>query len=215
MNIPKPSIIDLPSLDYSKPLFTKDSTIVVFVLGGPGVGKGTQCSKLTQRYPDFVHLSAGDLLREERNRPGSLYTHMINECIAEGRIVPMEITISLLKRAMIDSSSTKFLIDGFPRDVDQAVAFEQAICPASALIFYECSENILEERLMRRGESSGRVDDNAASIRKRFQTYVNSTLPVLAYYKQRSIVKLIDGSGLPDDVFEKSCQAIEDLTLYA
>ena len=72
-----------------------DDVTVIFVLGGPGAGKGTQCSKLAQDF-GFVHLSAGDLLRAERERHGSPFGELINTYIAEGQIVPMEITIALI-----------------------------------------------------------------------------------------------------------------------
>lgn len=72
-----------------------DDCTVIFVLGGPGAGKGTQCTKLSKEF-GFVHLSAGDLLREERQRLNSPYGELINTFIAEGQIVPMEITIALL-----------------------------------------------------------------------------------------------------------------------
>jgi UMP-CMP kinase len=88
---------------------------VVFVLGGPGSGKGTNCSKLVSQY-GWVHLSAGDLLREER-QSGSELAEMINTYIAEGKIVPAEVTVKLLRAAMEKSISKKFLVDGFPRDM--------------------------------------------------------------------------------------------------
>ena len=81
---------------------------VIFVLGGPGAGKGTQCEKITQRYP-FVHLSAGDLLREERKTPGSQYGDLISSHIKEGSIVPVEITCSLLKRVCFSHPYSLFL----------------------------------------------------------------------------------------------------------
>ena len=99
---------------------------VIFVLGGPGSGKGTNCSRLSKEY-GFAHLSAGDLLREERNRPGSEYSELIERYISEGKIVPMEITIALLKNAMERSSAAVFLIDGFPRQIDQALSFEEKV----------------------------------------------------------------------------------------
>lgn len=89
---------------------------VVFVLGGPGSGKGTNCAKIVELY-GYVHLSAGDLLREERNS-GSELAEMINTYIAEGKIVPAEVTVRLLHAAMEKSGKTKFLVDGFPRDMD-------------------------------------------------------------------------------------------------
>lgn len=107
-----------PKLSFpprDKPLYTTEQATVIFVLGGPGAGKGTQCSNLVKHY-GFKHLSAGDLLREEQNRAGSDYGEMIKEYIKEGKIVPMEVTIQLLEnemgRAMKDEGKTHFLIDG-------------------------------------------------------------------------------------------------------
>ncbi|XP_036319599.1 uncharacterized protein LOC118734019 [Rhagoletis pomonella] len=91
--------------------------ISFFVLGGPGAGKGTQCSKIVERY-QFVHLSAGDLLREERACQGSEYGTLIEDYIRNGKIVPVEMTCSLLEKAMQNFGQQKFLIDGFPRNQD-------------------------------------------------------------------------------------------------
>lgn len=103
----------LPKRD--KPLYTQDQATVIFVLGGPGAGKGTQCANLVRDY-GFAHLSAGDLLREEQDRPGSQYGEMIRQLIKEGTIVPMEVTVRLLENAMgremKDKGKHKFLIDG-------------------------------------------------------------------------------------------------------
>jgi UMP-CMP kinase len=92
---------------------------VIFVLGGPGSGKGTQCHKICQASADFVHLSAGELLREARNS-GSELGEMIEKCMLEGSIVPAEVTVNLLKQAMEKNGwgQKKFLIDGFPRNYD-------------------------------------------------------------------------------------------------
>jgi len=111
------------------PLFPKDHVHVVFVLGGPGTGKGTQCEKLKEDW-GFNHLSAGELLREEMARPDSEYGELIKKFIQEGEIVPMEITVGLLQNKMqeyIRKDSRKFLIDGFPRKMDQAIAFERNV----------------------------------------------------------------------------------------
>ncbi|ETO36623.1 hypothetical protein RFI_00439 [Reticulomyxa filosa] len=92
---------------------------VVFVLGGPGAGKGTQCQKIVDEF-GIVHLSAGDLLREEKNS-GSKDAELINHYIAEGKIVPVEITIGLIKKAMqanMAKGKYTFVIDGFPRNHD-------------------------------------------------------------------------------------------------
>lgn len=87
---------------------------MLFVLGGPGAGKGTQCARLVADY-GFVHLSAGDLLRAERDS-GSPDGAMITQFINEGKIVPVEVTVNLIKKAMVTSGGSKFLVDGFPRN---------------------------------------------------------------------------------------------------
>jgi UMP-CMP kinase len=123
-------------------MFDKDSVTVIFVLGGPGAGKGTQCALLVDKF-DFCHLSAGDLLRQEQTRQGSQFGEIIRNHIKEGTIVPMEITVRLLENAMNDAIAERasrpgwsggrgrFLIDGFPRKMDQAVMFEQNVCANS------------------------------------------------------------------------------------
>lgn len=92
---------------------------VLFILGGPGAGKGTLCRYITKKY-GYVHLSAGDLLREERMKPNSKYGELIENYIKDGKIVPVAITCSLLDNAMQTSNSPhkRFLIDGFPRNQD-------------------------------------------------------------------------------------------------
>lgn len=164
------------------PEYDASKVVVVFVLGGPGADKGTHCAHLVRDY-GFVHLSAGDLLRAEQARPGSQYGQMIAEYIKEGKIVPMEVTISLLRNAIQsaieehDQSTSegwgngkgRFLIDGFPRKLDQSYKFEESVCPAQLVLFLECSEEIMLKRLLQRGETSGRTDDNIDSIKKRFR----------------------------------------------
>lgn len=189
-----------------KPTFSTDDVSVVFVLGGPGAGKGTQCARLVKAY-GFTHLSAGDLLRAEQDRPGSEFGQLIRDCIRDGAIVPLEVTVKLLENAMQETITTKkekehkFLIDGFPRKMDQAIAFEQAVCPAKLVLFYDCPESELERRLMERGKTSGRADDNAASIRKRFRTFVETSMPVVDAYEKEGRVVKIDATSTPDAVF--------------
>ncbi|KAJ3199203.1 hypothetical protein HDU82_000635 [Entophlyctis luteolus] len=171
-------------------------TSVVFVLGGPGAGKGTQCQNIVRDF-GFVHLSAGDLLRDERQRKGSPYGELINNIIKEGQIVPMEITISLLHAAMKASGAKRFLIDGFPRAVDQGQKFEEEVVEAKMVLYYECPEEEMLKRLMKRGETSGRVDDNIESIKKRFVVFRETSYPVIELYKNKvekvSCMNTVDG----------------------
>ncbi|GAA6006546.1 bifunctional uridylate/adenylate kinase [Rhodotorula paludigena] len=210
------------------PAFDPKEVTVIFVLGGPGAGKGTQCARLVQDY-GFVHLSAGDLLRAEQARPGSHFGAMIKEYITEGRIVPMEVTIKLLENAMRAAMSSeagqakeagaaggnkgiparRFLVDGFPRQMDQAVKFDETVCPSSLVLFLVCPEPILLERLLERGKTSGRDDDNAASISKRFQTFINTSMPVVDYYRKQGKVVDIDSAKSIEDVYADIKSAIE------
>lgn len=175
------------------PAFSKDKISVIFVLGGPGAGKGTQCAKLVNEK-GFVHLSAGDLLRAEQNRKGSKYGELIASYIKEGKIVPQEVTIALLKQAIGDSyanGNTKFLVDGFPRKMDQAITFEEEVAESKFTLFFECPEAVMLDRLLERGKTSGRADDNIESIKKRFRTFIETSMPVVDYFeKQDRVVKV-------------------------
>ncbi|KAJ3500839.1 hypothetical protein NM208_g17060 [Fusarium decemcellulare] len=188
------------------PTFQQEDVTVIFVLGGPGAGKGTQCAKLVEGH-GFTHLSAGDLLRAEQQREGSQYGDLIKDYIKNGLIVPMEVTIALLENAMTEviqksgSSKGRFLIDGFPRKMDQAVKFEETVCPAKLVLFFDCPEAVMEERLLQRGQTSGRSDDNAESIRKRFRTFIETSMPVVDEYEKQGKVIKVDATPTPNEVF--------------
>lgn len=175
------------------PAFSDKDVSVIFVLGGPGSGKGTQCGKLVADH-GFVHLSAGDLLRAEQKREGSKYGELISECIKEGTIVPQEVTVALLEQAIRENhkrGSNKFLVDGFPRKMDQAITFEEQIVKSKFTLFFECPEQVMLERLLERGKTSGRTDDNIESIKKRFRVFVETSMPVVDYFhKQGKVINL-------------------------
>ncbi|KAL4178816.1 hypothetical protein AMTRI_Chr13g117060 [Amborella trichopoda] len=172
---------------------------VVFVLGGPGSGKGTQCANIVEHF-GFTHLSAGDLLRAEI-KSGSENGTMIQNMIKEGKIVPSEVTVKLLQRAMQENENDKFLIDGFPRNEENRAAFENVtkIEPAFVL-FFNCSEEEMEKRLLNRNQ--GRDDDNIETIRKRFKVFIESSLPVIEYYQAKGKVHEIDAGRPREEVFE-------------
>lgn len=189
---------------------------VIFVLGGPGAGKGTQCANLVRDY-GFTHLSAGDLLRAEQDRPGSQFGQLIREYIRDGKIVPMEVTVQLLENAMVDAmpeqgegkGKGKFLIDGFPRKMDQALKFEKSVVPAALVLFFDAPEEVMMQRLMNRGKTSGRADDNAESIKKRFRTFVETSMPVVdKFEKEGRLVKVL-GTKKPEEVYEDVKKGIQ------
>ncbi|CAK1553092.1 unnamed protein product [Leptosia nina] len=183
---------------------------VVFVLGAPGAGKGTQCSLISKEF-GFVHLSAGDLLREERQRPGSEYGEMIEEKIRNGLIVPVEVTCSLIHKAMEKSGKARFLIDGFPRNKDNLDGWERVMSDKTKLLFvlfFECSRDLCTQRCLGRGAAgSGRSDDNLDSLQKRFNTYLNDTMPIINHYDEHGLVRRVNAEVAPQEVFEdvKKC----------
>jgi UMP-CMP kinase len=176
--------------------------LVVFVLGGPGSGKGTNCSKIVDSF-GYVHLSAGDLLRAEK-ASGSKLADMINSYINEGKIVPAEVTTRLLKEAMEKSGRSKFLVDGFPRDLQNLLCWNEQLADyvnVQFLLFLDCPEIIMTARLLERGKSSGRTDDNEESIKKRLRTYEDSTRPIIDQFRDAGKVRQVDSNRSEEDVF--------------
>jgi len=203
-------------------VFDDKEIMVIYVLGGPGAGKGTQCARLVEDF-GFCHLSAGDVLRAEQNREESTYGTLIRTCIREGNIVPVEITVKLLQNAM-EAELEKgkpvkdwpkgkglFLIDGFPRKMDQAIKFDEEVCLSAKVLFFNTTEEVMLERLLERGKTSGREDDNIEVIKKRFKTYQEQTMPVIKYYDRQGKVKEIDSSASVEAVHKEASIVVKQL----
>ena len=183
---------------------------VVFILGGPGAGKGTQCTLLAERM-SWTHLSAGDLLRAER-KSGSDLADLINTKISNGQIVPSSITVTLLKTAMekaydADNTKTKFLIDGFPRSEENVSIWEQ-IMPVSVatlefVLFLDCPEDVMTGRLLERSKTSGRNDDNLETIRKRFVLFRETSMPIVDMFEAKGMLKTVIADKSVDDVYKE------------
>ncbi|KAF5731086.1 UMP-CMP kinase [Tripterygium wilfordii] len=173
---------------------------ITFVLGGPGSGKGTQCEKIVETF-GFTHLSAGDLLRREiasNSKDGT----MILKAVIEGKIVPSEVTVKLIKKEMESSDNVKFLIDGFPRTEENRIAFEQMIgAEPNIVLYFDCPEKEMVERVLSRNQ--GRVDDNINTMEKRLKVFEALSLPVINYYSNKGKLHKIDAVGTVDEIFEQ------------
>jgi adenylate kinase len=129
----------------------------------------------------------------------------------KGLLVPNQIVLDMLKDAMLARVKTSkgFLIDGYPRQVDQGMEFEKQIAPCKLVLYVEASDETMKKRLMHRGQSSGRVDDNEETIKQRLKTFHEITKPVIDYYAEQNKLKRVDSEKAPDDVFVE-VQAILD-----
>ncbi|XP_061589231.1 LOW QUALITY PROTEIN: adenylate kinase isoenzyme 1 [Cololabis saira] len=195
----------------------KDAKII-FVVGGPGSGKGTQCEKIVAKY-GYTHLSSGDLLRAEVSS-GSERGKTLQAIMQKGRARPAErlaacrdTVLDMIKDAMIAKAgvSKGFLIDGYPREVKQGEEFEKKIGKPCLLLYVDAKGETMVKRLMKRGETSGRADDNEETIKKRLDLYYKATEPVIAFYEGRGIVRKVDSELPVDDVFAQVAKAIDAL----
>ena len=160
---------------------------VIFVLGGPGSGKGTQSSLLQEAHYPVAHVSVGELLRQAASAEIAAF-------LAQGQIVPVQISLQLLQQEMHQirqqqGNQILFLVDGFPRNHDNLQGWCQYMRTNAnvwAVLNYQCPLAVLEQRVMERAKESGRSDDNLESLRKRFQTFERETIPVLEELRQLS-----------------------------
>uniref|UniRef100_A0A1I7TRN9 UMP-CMP kinase n=1 Tax=Caenorhabditis tropicalis TaxID=1561998 RepID=A0A1I7TRN9_9PELO len=175
---------------------------VVFVLGPPGSGKGTICAQIQENL-GYVHLSAGDLLRAEREREGSQFGALIENHIRNGSIVPVEITCSLLEIAMIAREDANgFLIDGFPRNEDNLAGWKRQMgekVNEQFVLFLSCPVDVCIDRCLHRGQ--GRTDDNVDSLKKRVDTYNQSTFPIIEHFEKLGMVREVNSERPVNEVY--------------
>ncbi|XP_064616911.1 adenylate kinase isoenzyme 1-like [Liolophura sinensis] len=122
-----------------------------------------------------------------------------------GDLVPKNIVLQLLKEAMLAKAATSkgFLIDGYPRELDQGIKFEKEITPCEFVLCFDVDDDVMTQRLMDRGKTSGRADDNEETIKKRLSTFHNITKPVIDHYAKQDKVRRVKAEGNVDDVFKQ------------
>jgi adenylate kinase len=183
------------------------------LFGPPGSGKGTQSDKLVAKY-GLIHLSTGNLLREEITRKTPLGIEA-RSFMDKGQLVPDEVVIGMIDSSLEQHRDAKgFLFDGFPRNVSQAEALDKLLelkkTGISLILALEVSEEELVKRLLNRGKTSGRSDDmDETVIRKRFAVYSNETTLVAEHYKKARKFQTVKGEGTVDEIFTSICEAID------
>ncbi len=177
----------------------------IILCGAPGSGKGTQSDFIVDKY-GLTHLSTGDLMRKEM-ASGSELGQLLNSYISQGHLVPDDVTVQLLEQ-YIDSlpKDTKGLIfDGFPRTLNQAVQLERLMKKrgdkTAMLIDINVPEDEIIRRLLERGKTSGRADDNLETIKERLKVYHEQTRPVDDYYELNDKYVRIQGLGAVSEIF--------------
>ncbi len=185
----------------------------IILFGPPGSGKGTQSDKIVEKY-GLIHLSTGNLLRQEiaDKTPLGLEAKSVMD---KGQLVPDEVVIGMIDSCLEKHNNAKgFLFDGFPRTVAQAEALDKLLefkkTGISKVLALEVSEEELVKRLLKRGETSGRSDDNNEQIiRKRYTVYKTETEPVAVYYEGEGKLERIKGEGSVNDIFETLSSSID------
>tara|TARA_A200000159_G_scaffold162262_1_gene185817 strand:- start:314 stop:889 length:576 start_codon:yes stop_codon:yes gene_type:complete len=185
------------------------------LFGPPGAGKGTQATRLVEKY-HLVHLSTGDIFRSNI-KEGTDLGQLAKSYIDKGALVPDEVTIGMLEAEVNSNSNAKgFIFDGFPRTSAQAEALDAFLSSkdteVSSMLALEVDENELITRLLERGKSSGRADDqDAGIIKNRIQVYENETAVLKTYYANQNKFFGIEGVGSIESITLGLCKAIDTL----
>lgn len=188
--------------------------INLVLFGPPGAGKGTQSQKLIEKY-QLIHLSTGDLLRAEIAAQTELGLSA-KKLMDQGILVPDEVVIGMIRNKIQDNRSAKgFIFDGFPRTVAQAEALDKMLqengLAISGMIALEVNEAELVKRLLLRGQTSGRPDDqNEALVQKRVQEYNTKTRPVADFYAAQGKFTSVNGIGEIEEIFANICHVIDN-----
>jgi adenylate kinase len=186
----------------------------IVIFGAPGSGKGTQSQKLIDKY-HLMHISTGDILRSEIENQTELGEHAA-KFMNRGKLVPDEMVIDILHELFIHKpAKVGYIFDGFPRTLEQGRALDDMLQRENenikVVLSLEVDEAVLTERLIKRGEISGRNDDTAETIKSRLQVYNRQTAPLKEYYATQDKLVNINGMGTIDEIFTRIEKVVDRL----
>lgn len=180
---------------------------VVFI-GPPGAGKGTQCQLLID-YIHAEHISTGHLLREEM-QAGTKEGALAAEYITHGQLAPDDLVLDILRNHIrVLEPEHGLLFDGFPRTVTQADGLDEILREYARPLDIALELIVPDDEIVRRLSGRGRADDNQDTIKTRLNVYWTQTAPVLDYYRQRRLLREIDGMGSEDEVFARIRESVD------
>lgn len=185
------------------------------IFGGPGSGKGTQSAKIADEHGLF-HISTGEVLRDHIAR-GTEIGKIANQYISKGQLIPDELMIRIVEH-ILDSKPEEtakgVIFDGFPRTIPQAKALDKALTARGRMIDHviglEVDDDELVNRMLLRGQQTGRADDNAETIKKRLAVYHDQTSPLKEYYINEGKYRRIDGGKTIDEIFDQISDEISE-----
>lgn len=187
----------------------------IVLFGPPGAGKGTQSEKLITHY-NLTHISTGDLFRKHLGE-GTELGQQVRSYMDAGKLVPDQLVINMVDDKLKEEQGTQGIIfDGFPRTITQAKALDDLLekknMPITGMVALEVPDEELIKRLLERGKTSGRADDqDKKKIATRLDVYRNETLPVANYYQEQGKYVSVDGVGKIEEIFDKITRGIEQL----
>lgn len=189
----------------------------IVLFGPPGSGKGTQAEKLVEKYK-LVHISTGDLLRSEVAAKSELGLRA-KAIMDAGELVPDEIVIGMIRKKLDENKEGPgFIFDGFPRTVEQARELRKALTDyderVTMVISLQVPREELMKRLLKRGEESGRSDDNEETINNRIDVYERQTIPVTYYYEKMHKHLPVEGIGTIDQIFARIVKEIDQFESF-
>lgn len=184
----------------------------IVIFGAPGSGKGTQSERIVERY-NINHISTGDVLRKEIKNDTEL-GRTAKGFIDHGQLIPDELMIDILASVLDGFKDSKGVIfDGFPRTIAQAEELKVMLGKrgqqVTMMLDLDVPEDELMTRLINRGKSSGRADDNEETIKKRLDVYRSQTAPLIDWYKKEGQYQHINGMGAMAEIFDEICSTID------
>ena len=184
----------------------------LLIMGPPGAGKGTQAGRIGAHF-DVPAISTGDMFRAMRTLDTPL-AKQVQEIMASGAYVPDDVTNRVVaERLLADDCAKGFLLDGYPRTLQQVEYLDATLDEGGrqldAVISLQADSDEVVRRLLKRGETSGRDDDNEATIRARQDTYTAETAPLLDVYRERGLLVEVDGLGAVDEVSQRLFAALD------
>ena len=182
---------------------------IVFVIGGPGCGKGTQCKKIVENFK-YQSFSTGDLLRKYVQDKKEGYEE-IDDQMKKGKLISSETLMKVLKEYILNSRIKKILVDGYPRNQENIDVWEKEmkdLVEVKGALYIEVSNEEMKKRLL--GRNEGRADDNEETITKRLETFDKETKPIVDYFEKQGNLIKIDGMKTVDEISKEIAEKFKE-----